>query len=201
MKNTRKCQYCGKRFSKNMRFCPFCAGEHKMEVTIKTALCPSCKTKLKVRRYRGVEINVCPRCEGIWLDTEKFRRVSSERDTYQDEKILYRYVKKGLKRGEGYRACVRCGVLMYKRNFKKISGVVIDVCNDHGIWLDKGELDQIRCFIANGGLEKYQEFLDHRISYNHNQIRKIAGSLHNIEFMQKMMNLYNPKYWLLRFTR
>jgi len=90
---------------------------------------------------------------------------------------------------------------MYKKNFKKISGVVIDVCNNHGIWLDNGELEQIRCFIANGGLEKYQQYLDHRISYNHNQIRKIAGNLNNVKFIQKMMNLYKPKYWLLRFTR
>ena len=94
--------------------------------------------------------------------------------------------------------CVRCGKLMNRKMFKKISGVVIDVCRDHGVWLDEGELAQIRSFIANGGLAKYQEHLHEEILKNHRHIQKLAGEVNNVKFIQKMMNLYKPKYWLLK---
>ncbi|MEJ2032881.1 MAG: zf-TFIIB domain-containing protein [Deltaproteobacteria bacterium] len=56
-----------------------------------------------------------------------------------------------------YFKCARCEAVMVRRNFRRISGVLIDVCRDHGVWLDAGELEQIRCFIANGGLDKSQD--------------------------------------------
>jgi Zn-finger nucleic acid-binding protein len=41
---------------------------------------------------------------------------------------------------EGERPCPVCGKRMY---VEKKSNVSIDVCADHGIWLDRGELDAI----------------------------------------------------------
>jgi len=201
MSGTRTCRYCGKKFSKRMRVCPFCGGEHKREITMKTPHCPGCKSRLTLRRYRGTVICVCPKCKGVWVDTEDFKRLSSERDTYKDESIPYTYLKKSLRKEERYRPCIRCGRLMLKKNFKKISGVIVDICVDHGVWLDNGELEQIRCFIANGGLEKYQEYLDRRVSFNHEEIRKFASDLGNVKFMQQMLHLYSPKYWILKLLR
>ncbi len=201
MSSTRTCQYCGKKFSKKMRICPFCGGEHKREVTMKTPYCPDCKRILTTRGYRGTVIYVCPGCKGVWVDTKDFKRLSSERDTYKDESISYTYLKKPLRKKKGYRSCVRCGSFMLRKNFKKISGVIIDICADHGVWLDNGELEQIRCFIANGGLEKYQEYLDQRISFNHEEIRKFASDLSNVRFIQQMLHLYKLKYWILKLLR
>ena len=184
-----------------MRTCPFCGGEHKREITMKTPYCPSCRCILATQGYRGTVIYVCPRCKEVWVDTKDFKRLSSERDTYKDEAIPYTYLRKPLAKKERYRPCIRCGALMLKRHFKKISGVIIDICADHGVWLDNGELEQIRCFIANGGLEKYQEYLDPRVSFNHEEIRKFASDLGNVKFMQQMLHLYSPKYWILKLLR
>jgi Zn-finger nucleic acid-binding protein len=41
---------------------------------------------------------------------------------------------------EGERRCVVCGERM-KRELAQ--GVTVDVCDEHGIWLDKGELPRI----------------------------------------------------------
>lgn len=37
-----------------------------------------------------------------------------------------------------------------------LSGVIIDECRFHGFWVDGGELERIRTFIADGGLERAQ---------------------------------------------
>jgi len=40
---------------------------------------------------------------------------------------------------------------MQRRNFRKSSGVILDVCVEHGSWLDADELEQITGFILSGG--------------------------------------------------
>ncbi|MEC4678044.1 MAG: hypothetical protein VST69_04740 [Nitrospirota bacterium] len=63
------------------------------------------------------------------------------------------------------------------------------------IWLDAGELDQIRCFIANGGLDKSQ---DREIVRNREDLDLVAHKVKNLEFMQKRLNFWNFKYWLFK---
>jgi Zn-finger nucleic acid-binding protein len=41
---------------------------------------------------------------------------------------------------------------MGRKNFGRISGVVLDSCPEHGIWFDDGELRQVLEFVASGGL-------------------------------------------------
>ncbi|MBN2406205.1 MAG: zf-TFIIB domain-containing protein [Elusimicrobia bacterium] len=196
--DTKKCRFCGKEFSSGMRMCPFCGGESRKPVIKNEPVCPRCDEKLSIYEYRDTELDICPKCSGIWLDVHEFRKLSSERDTYSDPSIPDTYIKKPLTGEVKYLPCVRCGSLMARRIFKKISGVLYDECPDHGVWLDAGELEQIRCFVANGGLEQYQEFLNHRIQKNHRDIQKLAGTVNNVKFMQQMMHLYKPKYWLLK---
>jgi hypothetical protein len=43
---------------------------------------------------------------------------------------------------------------MNRTNYGRISGVVLDVCKDHGLWFDQDELRQVLAFIDGGGLEK-----------------------------------------------
>jgi ribosomal protein L37AE/L43A len=30
--------------------------------------CPRCKTALRIEDYRGIEVDRCPQCQGMWLD-------------------------------------------------------------------------------------------------------------------------------------
>jgi Zn-finger nucleic acid-binding protein len=39
-------------------------------------------------------------------------------------------------------------------NFGKVSGVIVDVCRDHGTWFDGGELTRVVAFAAGGGLAR-----------------------------------------------
>ena len=51
-----------------------------------------------------------------------------------------------------YVACPVCKELMIRRNFGISSGVVVDVCSQHGVWFDRGELAQVLAFCASGAL-------------------------------------------------
>jgi len=39
---------------------------------------------------------------------------------------------------------------MARRNYRKKSGVIVDICSEHGVWLDADELEQIAGFILSG---------------------------------------------------
>jgi hypothetical protein len=43
---------------------------------------------------------------------------------------------------------------MNRKNFAQSSGVVLDVCAKHGVWLDRGELERVLGFVAGGGLAR-----------------------------------------------
>lgn len=42
---------------------------------------------------------------------------------------------------------------MNRLNYSKCSGVIIDRCIEHGVWLDGGELEKIYHFVNSGGIE------------------------------------------------
>jgi Zn-finger nucleic acid-binding protein len=71
-----------------------------------------------------------------------------------------------------------------------MSGVIIDLCIGCGIWLDKGELKQIRSFIASGGLDKSQ---DREHEKHTRQIQVIDDRLSDVESMQKMLHKFSVK--------
>src|SRR5690606_39479191 len=56
-----------------------------------------------------------------------------------------------------YRGCPACGVLMNRRNFGRRSGVIVDVCKEHGVWFDADELTAVLEFVARGGLVKQRQ--------------------------------------------
>jgi len=57
-----------------------------------------------------------------------------------------------------YRRCPVCNTLMHRKNYRKRSGVIMDVCVEHGIWLDPGELRQILEWVKSGGQTQQTAF-------------------------------------------
>ena len=53
-----------------------------------------------------------------------------------------------------YRKCPVCSQIMHRRNYARRSGVIIDVCRDHGLWFDADELPRIIAWIRAGGMAK-----------------------------------------------
>jgi Zn-finger nucleic acid-binding protein len=56
-----------------------------------------------------------------------------------------------------YLKCPQCTKLMNRYNFAHASGVVIDKCATHGIWLDRDDLRRVVEFVRAGGLTAARE--------------------------------------------
>jgi Zn-finger nucleic acid-binding protein len=56
-----------------------------------------------------------------------------------------------------YIKCPVCSNLMNRVNFGTKSGVIVDRCRDHGVWLDGGELRQLFEWMKAGGQLLSQE--------------------------------------------
>ena len=111
--------------------------------------CPACKEPMIVMELDQVEIDYCLGCRGIWLDGDELeilldgaQRKAEFLDSFQTDK----HTK------EPRRKCPICMKKMRKvlvaEGKRK---VLIDRCRKgHGLWLDKGELEEIISIQASG---------------------------------------------------
>ena len=97
----------------------------------------------------------CAACGGLWVDPESLQRLSNaSEDRSMVAVVLARRVPMLATPPDTVRyvPCPRCERLMNRKNFAQGSGVVLDVCSKHGIWLDRGELERLLGFVEQGGL-------------------------------------------------
>ena len=174
-----------------MRACPFCGAEHKRAITNNNPKCPRCACMMTEHHFRETEIDKCPKCHGLWLEIPDFDYLTSERNVYADDSVEREYFRKPLPDEQGYLRCPRCEAFMDRQNFGAISGVLIDRCHDHGVWLDAGELEHLRAFVATGGLEKAQ---NKSIRENRAEIKRLASRLSDVEFLDHALHTWKLKY-------
>jgi Zn-finger nucleic acid-binding protein len=104
------------------------------------------------------ELMECDRCGGMWVDAETFERICGSREVRASVLHHGSPSEQSAQTTEiRYRPCVRCGTMMNRLNFGRLSGTVVDVCKGHGTFLDRGELHRIVRFIEDGGLERARQ--------------------------------------------
>jgi Zn-finger nucleic acid-binding protein len=124
------------------------------------APCPRCTSEgtrpgstLEVSGALEGRVHECPRCGGMFIGRDVLAEIlcRAELTGPLDGETLRR--KSAL--GEvHYVSCPLCHNSMNRVNFGKVSGVIVDVCRDHGTWFDAGELTTVVAFAAAGGLAK-----------------------------------------------
>ncbi len=131
-----------------------------MEIAIrgnKKLLCPSCKGPLNVALSEGAEVDVCVKCQGVWvdhIDDKSFLRLEAQSLTIDEIRRLRKiYEPLGRVEEVKYRKCPICDDLMYRKNWGGYSGVIVDQCEQHGTWFDPGEAEKIREYVALGGID------------------------------------------------
>jgi Zn-finger nucleic acid-binding protein len=103
--------------------------------------CVKCTSVLDKARVGDVEVDLCPSCGGLWLDHGEIERLGRGKP---DELSKLRTALTGSARpdaaSETTNTCPACpGAL----NEVVLGPVHVEYCNKcHGIFLDKGELDQ-----------------------------------------------------------
>jgi Zn-finger nucleic acid-binding protein len=110
-----------------------------------------------VKEIGGFSVAGCADCEGIFIPPETFEMMQDS-----SKRVIESVSRQGKRQYEldydvVYLPCPVCGKFMTRRNFATTSGVIIDVCSDHGIWFDRGEMEKIMDFVARGGIQKARQ--------------------------------------------
>ena len=48
--------------------------------------CPQCETMLTIAERQGVEIDLCPKCRGVWLDRGELDKIIERSDAYDSRR-------------------------------------------------------------------------------------------------------------------
>jgi Zn-finger nucleic acid-binding protein len=166
------CEHCGARLAtvacpscfglifQGAKFCSHCGAKiERAEVPAGAPLsCPRCRVGMQAVEVGTARLRECPKCEGIWADADSLRQICADREEQAAvlgmPAVLPAGGSVGIETNIRYVPCPACGKLMNRVNFARCSGVVVDVCQQHGTWFDRDELRRIVEFIRAGGLEK-----------------------------------------------
>ena len=153
------CPKCFARMSSEAHFCMSCGVRIEVQALAPLpalARCPRCATSLRSRRVESETLIECTCCAGLWVGPQLLERLCADAGARKSicEALGTRSVKPSAKpsTSDGYLPCPTCGELMNRKNFGSISGILIDVCKLHGVWLDHGELERALAFAEEGGL-------------------------------------------------
>jgi Zn-finger nucleic acid-binding protein len=102
--------------------------------------CPRDWTKMEQKEVEilgpNVTIDECPKCHGIYLDSGELKKLIKD-------KKLSDYLTKSIgTQTKSQLVCPRCGGLM---DTEYADDIEVDVClTCHGVWLDPGELENLK---------------------------------------------------------
>jgi len=157
---TRICGACFGAVGVGKKHCSHCGASVQEAQSVKpekTLKCPCCKVVMELQKIGGQFIYICPQCGGMWLNQQGFQNIC---DSVEEQEAVVCHAAPAVtpqimgKRRQNYIPCPECGKLMNQKNFAGCSGVVLDLCRDHGCWFDRQELHSIVKFIREGGIRR-----------------------------------------------
>ncbi|MBI3267447.1 MAG: Bax inhibitor-1 family protein [Planctomycetes bacterium] len=98
--------------------------------------CPKCSGYMFERRVRGVLVDLCAKCDGVWLDRTELAALTHTAADVPQVAVAPRPTAF---------ACPRCGAILHERPYADSSPLELDVCTAcNGVYLDRGELERIQ---------------------------------------------------------
>lgn len=144
------------------KFCGHCGRKTKSVEVLedqRVGDCPRCKRSLDAVRIEATSVRECMSCGGFWTDVPTFESLCADKE--QQSAVLSfigtQTFESRPTAAISYVPCPDCKQLMNRSNFARSSGVIIDLCKQHGVWFDADELPKIIEFIDKGGLERARE--------------------------------------------
>ncbi len=153
------CPKCFARLPEGARFCIECAGPIRPQEVVAyqpfARPCPRCATPLQARASEAIGFEECPACLGLWLPADAFKSICDVKvEEYRHNPLPGGGQRHAPVEPVTYIKCPECDGVMNRQNFGRTSGIIIDQCRGHGVWLDNSELERIARFIVDGGLAR-----------------------------------------------
>ena len=157
-----RCWCCFELSFAGTEHCPRCGSRQGLEGDLGPTekRCPGCEQDvmhlIDVGEHR---IEECPECAGVMLDHDTLERITHAREAEAGMRMRGGPKQKTLSVAGKvvYRKCPSCTKVMNRENFGRTSGVIVDVCADHGVWFDPDELTAVLEFVVTGGLAKKRD--------------------------------------------
>ena len=164
-----KCSACGAALPATSLICSFCGTRNAVDLRSLSAStdqapdaprpCPECGTPMEsvnVGNRKRFFIEQCARCHGLFFDLNELQALLDDAvaPTYEVRFTLLSSLQNESpmpRRKVSYVPCPDCGKLMNRVGFGQRSGVVVDRCRDHGVWLEGGELHRLMEWKKAGG--------------------------------------------------
>lgn len=182
--NTVRCEYCGSRNDVDLQGVHY----YTTHESDSARVCPVCTVHLKTINL-GIDgkffMERCENCLGLFFDPGELEALleNSVKNVFvinRSRLDLCTLSEKQNGRSATYVKCPACSKIMNRVNFGARSGVVIDRCKEHGVWLDAGELRQLCEWMKAGGQlldkekteERTKEELKNEVKKRQNRIQE-----------------------------
>jgi len=163
------CSSCSAPLPADTSFCSYCGTRNDLDVLamprfaesreISQLHCPDCKLPMETIRLGtddSFAVERCPTCFGLFFDPGEVQAFLEA--TVAPTFLINHQEINNINRERAnkdhpvrYLPCPVCGKFMNRTNLGANSGVVIDQCRRHGVWLDNGELIHLMEWKRAGG--------------------------------------------------
>lgn len=191
--NSIQCDYCGSRNDIDLK------GVHynTTHETESERICPRCNIRLKTIDLKidgRFLIERCDECLGLFFDPGELEALleATVSNVFTINRSRLDNINTTMKAdgyGVSYIKCPICSKMMNRVNFGTKSGVIVDRCKDHGVWLDGGELRHLFEWMKAGGKllqQERQEQLkkDEAAEQERQQRKKYAQSASGVDYAE-----------------
>ncbi len=162
------CAYCGNRTDVDLKGINY----YTTHDSDSPRTCPRCNVRLQtidVKLNGRFLVERCETCLGLFFDPGELETLleAAVSNVFEIDRAGLEAINEQRKVNQypiSYIKCPVCSQLMNRVNFGAKSGVVVDRCKQHGVWLDGGELRQLMEWMKLGGqlLEQERQQQQHR---------------------------------------
>jgi Zn-finger nucleic acid-binding protein len=162
------CSSCSAPLPANTSFCSYCGTRNDLDVLGLRRFsetreeshrhCPDCTLPLETIRLGNdgsFAVERCPTCFGLFFDPGEVQAflesTATPAFTVNYQEIVNINRERASQNPVRYVKCPECGKFMNRVRFATSSGVVVDQCRAHGVWLDNGELIHLMEWKRAGG--------------------------------------------------
>ncbi|TES90832.1 MAG: hypothetical protein E3J88_03535 [Anaerolineales bacterium] len=96
--------------------------------------CPKCSIELEKKSYRGIEVDHCSNCNGMWFDFQELDQLEDK--AYNEDELKGTVMFSSTPTEQ---LCPHCGSQLRRFQYR-LHSLELEYCeNKHGYWLDEGE--------------------------------------------------------------